>query len=111
MQKTQLLISLLLIFACNFIFSKSWAWENTRTHKDLTTYAVDQSLLASVNKVTLEKFGFSQRLDEVLLWDQHICDDRSGKTICSFNPIFKTAGNNLLEQKWETMPVYIIYYF
>jgi hypothetical protein len=65
-----------------------WGWDNTVTHKDLTAYAADRSVLASNFGDYLSNIGL-ENLNQKLLWPGQICDDKTQKTDCSIKDWLK----------------------
>lgn len=51
---------------CHDVFS----WDNERTHKDLSEYAAENSVLDKSKGDYLKNLGFNNALDEYFLWGQ-----------------------------------------
>lgn len=66
----KLLISLLLIvFLVGIIYRDGLCWDNKVTHKDLSYFATQNSVLSRDKGDYLKKIGFDKELLEVLRWD------------------------------------------
>ena len=68
MKKLFSILIMLFIFS-NFAFSeRAFSWEGTPTHKDITNYAAENSILSESKGDYLSNLGFTDGLKEVLKW-------------------------------------------
>ena len=90
------LIAISLAFCCN---KPAWCWDHEVTHRDLTNYAIDQSILAPskgdyLRAISLDNF------DEVLFWSEHVCDDKTHQIDCSVKDWLKYGAEKEDAEKW-----------
>jgi Tol biopolymer transport system component len=58
----------------------AWGWNDEVTHKSITDYAASNSKWSNEDRI--RSIGF-RKLDDILIWDGHICDDRTKKNNCT----------------------------
>ena len=58
------------------------AWDDEVTHKDISEFAALQSSLDSTKGDYLRQIGIND-IDEILLWNGHVCDDKTHRTNCN----------------------------
>lgn len=69
MNNKSFLLGLIVLFGSVFC-GNILAWDNDVTHKDLSKYAAENSVLSKGNGDYLENLGINNALDEYFLWDQ-----------------------------------------
>ena len=63
-------IVLILLILISFLHSTAaWPWDNTVTHKDLSEYAAQNSVLSKNIGAYLKNLGFNKDLFEEFLWE------------------------------------------
>ena len=65
------------------------AWNDDVTHKDLTDRAIDASSFLHSDANNLQSIGFTENLNEVLFWKNHVCDDKTKKKKCNIRDWLK----------------------
>ena len=77
-----------------------WCWDDKVTHKDLTDYAADLSVLAPSKGDYLRTIGF-ENFNEMLLWSEQVCDDDTRMTKCSIKDWLKYGAEK--EDNWKIL--------
>lgn len=110
-------ISLVVIFTSTNIF----AWDNERTHKDISQYAAEKSVLETSNKDYLKNLGYSAGLNEkfilnnriqsVLLWLQEGSDLEDAGSLLQLASGSARSYNHFHNplKPWETAGLYDYY--
>ncbi len=88
MKRRKIFSILIIMIAIVLFITPAWSWDDEVTHKDLTGFAADQSVLNSVQVNYLSIIGI-ENLNEILLWPGHVCDDNARKINCSFKDWLK----------------------
>jgi len=76
-----------------------WAWDDSITHKDLTELAAKQSILGTSDGFFLQLLGFPKDIDEVLLLNDHVCDDDTRKNNCTIKEWLRYGAEK--EDNWK----------
>lgn len=82
MKKKALYLVLYFIAGMNLI-PNGWAWDDVKTHQNLSKKAVQHSVLSEPDDSYLKILGLADGLDEILNWPDQSCDDDTKKTECS----------------------------
>jgi hypothetical protein len=91
----------MLMTLSTLLFNPSvWAWDNEVTLRDLTDIAADRSVLSPNGPNFLSKIGFTKDYGEMLLWENHQCDDRTYQTNCKVIDWLKYGAEKEDAKKW-----------
>jgi len=64
-------VFLSLIFICIAFSDRALSWESDPTHRDITNYAAENSVLSEGEGNYLKNIGFTSGLDEKFQWDNN----------------------------------------
>ncbi len=99
MKHSGIFSTLIIVIAVVLFNTPVLGWDNEVTHKDLTGYAADHSILNTGKGNFLHKIDLED-LNKILLWSGQVCDDKSRQTNCSIKDWLKYGAKKEDEEKW-----------
>ncbi|MDA8139428.1 MAG: hypothetical protein M0036_12320 [Desulfobacteraceae bacterium] len=109
MKNSVRLLFMVITITIAFFHDVSWSWNDEVTHRDLTDYATNYSVLGP-NEDYLNRIGFKTGLGELLPgaangfpWPSTVCDDKTKQTICTIKDWLKYGAEK--EDASKYLPV------